>query len=36
VEEIRRNAGIQFDPHLVEVFLEVVSDIQLQGGQKCR
>ncbi|KUK31276.1 MAG: Diguanylate cyclase and metal dependent phosphohydrolase, partial [Thermoanaerobacterales bacterium 50_218] len=27
VEEIRRNAGTQFDPHLVEVFLKVVSDI---------
>jgi len=25
VEEIRRNAGTQFDPHLVEVFLEVVK-----------
>jgi len=31
LEEIKRNAGLQFDPHLVEVFLKVMDEGNAPG-----
>ena len=34
VAELRRGAGTQFDPHLVEVFIEVVQQLEIGAADR--
>ena len=32
IHEVRKNSGTQFDPEIVEIFLDCVSELEMAGG----
>ncbi len=35
IEELKRNAGTQFDPELVDIFISIINGHRLFEGEEC-